>query len=181
MDIRDLMIGDYVAVGDNKTVIKVTRISKSMNEFVVVYEDSNGDIREFSNDEVHPIVLTKDMLIKNGFVAENVWNGVDDLTYHIEQKNAIAFEDSKITFDSKIEITVQIISETNILKLTISLKKDVLILKLSILMVCTMFTNSFRCFAQQKQKLLLTILNYEYKERYYKFVAQSERLYPRAI
>ena len=47
------MIGDYVAVGDNKTVIKVTRISKSMNEFVVVYEDSNGDIREFSNDEVH--------------------------------------------------------------------------------------------------------------------------------
>ena len=113
MDIRDLMIGDYVAVGDNKTVIKVTRISKSMNEFVVVYEDSNGDIREFSNDEVHPIVLTKDMLIKNGFVAENVWNGVDDLTYHIEQKNAIAFEDSKITFDSKIEITVQIISETN--------------------------------------------------------------------
>ena len=107
------MIGDYVAVGDNKTVIKVTHISKSMNEFVVVHEDSNGDIREFSNDEVHPIVLTKDMLIKNGFVAENVWNGVDDLTYHIEQKNAIAFEDSKITFDSKIEITVQIISETN--------------------------------------------------------------------
>ena len=107
------MIGDYVAVGNNKTVIKVTHISKSMNEFVVVYEDSNGDIREFSNDEVHPIVLTKDMLIKNGFVAENVWNGVDDLTYHIEQKNAIAFEDSKITFDSKIEITVQIISETN--------------------------------------------------------------------
>ena len=107
------MIGDYVAVGDNTTVIKVTHISKSMNEFVVVYEDSNGDIREFSNDEVHPIVLTKDMLIKNGFVAENVWNGVDDLTYHIEQKNAIAFEDSKITFDSKIEITVQIISETN--------------------------------------------------------------------
>ena len=107
------MIGDYVAVGDNKTVIKVTHISKSMNEFVVVYEDSNGDIREFSNDEVHPIVLTKNMLIKNGFVAENVWNGVDDLTYHIEQKNAIAFEDSKITFDSKIEITVQIISETN--------------------------------------------------------------------
>ena len=113
MDIRDLMIGAYVAVGDNTPVIKVTRISKSMNEFVVVYEDSNGDIREFSNDEVHPIVLTKDMLIKNGFVAENVWNGVDDLTYHIEQKNAIAFEDSKITFDSKIEITVQIISETN--------------------------------------------------------------------
>ena len=107
------MIGDYIAVGDNKTVIKVTRISKSMNEFVVVYEDSNGDIREFSNDEVHPIVLTKDMLIKNGFVAENVWNGVDDLTYHIEQKNVIAFEDSKITFDSKIEITVQIISETD--------------------------------------------------------------------
>ena len=107
------MNGDYIAVGDNKTVIKVTHISKSMNEFVVVHEDSNGDIREFSNDEVHPIVLTKDMLIKNGFVAENVWNGVDDLTYHIEQKNAIAFEDSKITFDSKIEITVQIISETN--------------------------------------------------------------------
>ena len=113
MDIRDLMIGDYVAVGDNKTVIKVTQIGKSMNDFVVVHEDSNGDTREFSNDEVHPIVLTKDMLIKNGFVAENVWNGVDDLTYHIEQKNAIAFEDSKITFDSKIEITVQIISETN--------------------------------------------------------------------
>ena len=107
------MIGDYIAVGDNKTVIKVTQIGKSMNDFVVVHEDSNGDIREFSNDEVHPIVLTKDMLIKNGFVAENVWNGVDDLTYHIEQKNAIAFEDSKITFDSKIEITVQIISETN--------------------------------------------------------------------
>ena len=113
MDVRDLMIGDYVAIGDNKTVIKVTQIGKSMNDFVVVHEDSNGDIREFSNDEVHPIVLTKDMLIKNGFVAENVWNGVDDLTYHIEQKNAIAFEDSKITFDSKIEITVQIISETN--------------------------------------------------------------------
>ena len=47
------MIGDYIAVGDNKTVIKVTHIGKSMNEFVVVYEDSNGDIREFSNDEVH--------------------------------------------------------------------------------------------------------------------------------
>ena len=50
MDIRDLMIGDYVAVGDNKTVIKVTQICKSMNDFVVVHEDSNGDIREFSND-----------------------------------------------------------------------------------------------------------------------------------
>ena len=67
MDIRDLMIGDYIAVGDNKTVIKVTQIGKSMNDFVVVHEDSNGDIREFSNDEVHPIVLTRDILIKNGF------------------------------------------------------------------------------------------------------------------
>ena len=113
MDVRDLMIGDYVAVGNNKTVIKVTQIVKSMNEFVVVYEDSNGDIREFSNDEVHPIVLTKDMLIKNGFVAENVWNGVDDLTYHIEQKNAIAFEDSKITFDSRVKIEVQFNNKTN--------------------------------------------------------------------
>ena len=113
MAIRDSMIGDHIALAENKTVIKVTQTCKSMNDFVVVHEDSNGDIREFSNDEVHPIVLTKDMLIKNGFVTENVWNGVDDLTYHIEQKNAIAFEDSKITFDSKIEITVQIISETN--------------------------------------------------------------------
>ena len=31
------MIGDYIAVGDTKTVIKVTHIVKSMNEFVVVY------------------------------------------------------------------------------------------------------------------------------------------------
>ena len=107
------MIGDYVAVGDNKTVIKVTHIGKSMNEFVVVHEDSNGDIREFSNDEVHPIVLTKDMLIKNGFVAKNVWNGIDDLTYNIEQKNAIKFEDYNVTFDSKIKIEVQINNKTN--------------------------------------------------------------------
>ena len=47
------MLGDYIAVGDTKTIIKVTQIGKSMSEFVVVYEDSNGDIREFSNDEVH--------------------------------------------------------------------------------------------------------------------------------
>ena len=113
MDIRDLMIGDYVAIGDNKTVIKVTHIGKSMNEFVVVYEDSNGDIREFSNDEVHPIVLTRDILIKNGFVAETVWNGIDDLTYHIEQKNAIKFEDYNVTFDSKIKIEVQFNNKTN--------------------------------------------------------------------
>ena len=72
MDVRDLMLGDYVAVGDKKTVIKVERIGKSMNGYVVIYEDSNGDVHEFSNDEVHSIVLTKDMLIKNGFVAENV-------------------------------------------------------------------------------------------------------------
>ena len=107
------MIGDYIAVGDNKTVIKVTHIGKSMNDFIVVYEDSNGDIREFSNDEVHPIVLTKDMLIKNGFVAKNVWNGIDDLTYHIEQKNAIKFEDYNVTFDSKVKIEVQINNKTN--------------------------------------------------------------------
>ena len=107
------MIGDYVAIGDTKTVIKVTHIGKSMNEFVVVYEDSNGDIREFSNDEVHPIVLTKDILIKNGFVAKNVWNGIDDLTYHIEQKNGIRFEDYKVTFDSKIKIEVQFNDKTN--------------------------------------------------------------------
>lgn len=107
------MIGDYVAVDDNKTVIKVTHISKSMNEFVVVYEDSNGDIREFSNEEVHPIVLTRDILIKNGFVANNVWNGIDDLTYHIEQKNDIRFEDYKVTFDSKIKIEVQFNDKTN--------------------------------------------------------------------
>ena len=113
MDIRDLMIGDYIAVGDNKTVIKVTHISKPMNEFVVVYEDSNGDIREFSNDEVHPIVLTKDMLIKNGFVAKNVWNGIDDLTYHIEQKNGISFEDYNFTFDSRVKIEVQFNNKTN--------------------------------------------------------------------
>ena len=113
MDIRDLMIGDYVAIGDNKTVIKVTHIGKSMNEFVVVYEDSNGDIREFSNDEVHPIVLTKDMLIKNGFVAKTVWNGIDDLTYHIEQKNAISFEDYNVTFDSRVKIEVQFNNKTN--------------------------------------------------------------------
>ena len=113
MDIRDLMIGDYVAVGDNKTVIKVTQIGKSMNEFVVVYEDSNGVIREFSNDEVYPIVLTKDMLIKNGFVAKTVWNGIDDLTYHIEQKNVISFEDSNITFDSRVKIEVQFNNKTN--------------------------------------------------------------------
>ena len=113
MDVRDLMIGDYVAIGDNKTVIKVTHIGKSMSEFVVVYEDSNGDIREFSNDEVHPIVLTKEILIKNGFVAKNVWNGIDDLTYNIEQKNAIKFEDYNVTFDSKIKIEVQINNKTN--------------------------------------------------------------------
>ena len=81
--------------------------------FVVVYKDSNGVIHKFSNDEVHPIVLTKDILINNGFVAKNVWNGIDDLTYHIEYKNTIAFEDSKLSFVSKIKITVQIINETN--------------------------------------------------------------------
>ena len=113
MDIRDLMLGDYIAVGDNKTVIKVTHISKSMNEFVVVYEESNGVIREFSNEEVYPIVLTKDILIKNGFVAKNVWNGIDDLTYHIEQKNAIAFEDYNVTFDSRVKIEVQFNNKTN--------------------------------------------------------------------
>ena len=113
MDIRHFMMGDYVAVGNNKTVIKVTHIGKSMNEFVVVYEDSNGDIREFSNDEVHPIVLTKDMLIKNGFVAKTVWNGIDDLTYHIEQKNAISFEDYNVTFDSRVKIEVQFNNKTN--------------------------------------------------------------------
>ena len=107
------MIGDYIAVGDTKTIIKVTRIGKSMNEFVVVYENSNGDIQEFSNDEVYPIVLTKDILIKNGFVTKNVWNGIDDLSYHIEQKNAIAFEDYNVTFDSKIKIEVQINNKTN--------------------------------------------------------------------
>ena len=107
------MIGDYIAVGDNKTVIKVTHISKSMNEFVVVYEDSNGDIREFSNEEVYPIVLTKEILIKNGFVAKNVWNGIDDLAYHIEQKNAIKFEDYNVTFDSKVNIEVQINNKSN--------------------------------------------------------------------
>ena len=107
------MIGDYIAVGDTKTVIKVTRIGKSMNEFVVVYEDSNGDIKEFSNYEVHPIVLTRDILIKNGFVAKNVWNGIDDLTYHVEQKNAIAFEDYNVTFDSRIKIEVQFNNKTN--------------------------------------------------------------------
>ena len=113
MDVRDLMLGDYIAVGDTKTIIKVTQIGKSMSEFVVVYEDSNGDIREFSNDEVHPIVLTKDILIKNGFVAKNVWNGIDDLTYHIEQKNGIKFEDYNVTFDSKVKIEVQINNKTN--------------------------------------------------------------------
>ena len=113
MDVRDLMIGDYIAVGDNKTVIKVTHIGKSMNEFVVVYEDSNGDIKEFSNYEVHPIVLTRDILIKNGFVAKNVWNGIDDLTYHIEQKNAITFEDYNVTFDSRVKIEVQFNNKTN--------------------------------------------------------------------
>ena len=107
------MLGDYIAVGVNKTVIKVTHIGKSMSEFVVVYEDSNGDIREFSNDEVHPIVLTKEILIKNGFVAKNVWNGIDDLTYNIEQKNGIKFEDYNVTFDSKIKIEVQINNKTN--------------------------------------------------------------------
>ena len=113
MDVRDLMIGDYIAVGDNKTVIKVTNIGKSMNEFIVFHEDSNGDIREFSNDEVHPIVLTRDILIKNGFAAKTVWNGIDDLTYHIEQKNAIKFEDYNVTFDSKIKIEVQFNNKTN--------------------------------------------------------------------
>ena len=113
MDVRDLMIGDYIAIGDNKTVIKVTHIGKSMNDFVVVYEDSNGDIRDFSNDEIHPIVLTRDILIKNGFVAETVWNGIDNLTYHIEQKNAIKFEDYNVTFDSKIKIEVQFNNKTN--------------------------------------------------------------------
>lgn len=113
MDVRDLMIGDYVAVGNNKTVIKVTQIVKSMNEFVVVYENSNGVIHEYSNDDVHPIALTKDILIKNGFVANNVWNGIDDLTYHIEQKNGIRFEDYKFTFDSKIKIEVQFNNKIN--------------------------------------------------------------------
>lgn len=113
MDIRDLMIGDYVAVGGNKLVIKVTHIGKSTSGFVVVHEDSNGDIHEFSNDEVHPIALTKDILIKNGFVANNVWNGIDDLTYHIEQKNAIKFEDYKFTFDSRVKIEAQFNNKTN--------------------------------------------------------------------
>ena len=113
MDIRDLMLGDYIAVGDNKTVIKVTHIGQSMSGFVVVHEDSNGVIHEYSNDEVHPIALTKDILIKNGFVTNNVWNGIDDLTYHIEQKNAIKFEDYKFTFDSRVKIEVQFNNKTN--------------------------------------------------------------------
>ena len=107
------MIGDYISAGDKKTVIKVTQIGKSMSEFVVVHEDSNGDIQEFSNDEVHPIVLTKEILIKNGFVAKNVWNGIDDLTYHIEQKNGIKFEDYNVTFDSRVKIEVQFNNKTN--------------------------------------------------------------------
>ena len=107
------MIGDYISAGDKKTVIKVTQIGKSMSEFVVVHEDSNGDIQEFSNDEVYPIVLTKDILIKNGFVTKNVWNGIDDLTYHVEHKNAIKFEDYNVTFDSKVKIEVQINNKTN--------------------------------------------------------------------
>ena len=107
------MIGDYISAGDKKTVIKVTQIGKSMSEFVVVHEDSNGDIQEFSNDEVYPIVLTKDILIKNGFVTKNVWNGIDDLTYHVEHKNAIKFEDYNVTFDSKVKIEVQMKNKTN--------------------------------------------------------------------
>ena len=147
MDVSDLMLGDYITVDDNKTVIKVTQIGKSMNEFVVVYEDSNGDIKEFSNDEVHPIVLTKDILIKNGFVAETVWNGIDDLRYHIEQKNGITFEDCKFTFNSKIKIEVRLPTKSDVLKLTISLKKESPILKLSMLKAFIMFMNSFRCSA----------------------------------
>ena len=53
------------------------------------------------------------MLIKNGFVAKTVWNGIDDLTYHIEQKNAISFEDYNVTFDSRVKIEVQFNNKTN--------------------------------------------------------------------
>ena len=35
------------------------------------------------------------------------------MTYHIEQKNAIAFEDYNVTFDSRVKIEIQFNNKTN--------------------------------------------------------------------
>ena len=35
------------------------------------------------------------------------------MTYHVEHKNAIKFEDYNVTFDSKVKIEVQINNKTN--------------------------------------------------------------------
>ncbi len=69
MKAEELMIGDYVFVGDDKTPIKITHISKS------------GDY-----SYLKPIPLTVEILEKNGFVKHLPEDNIVYFTITINKK-----------------------------------------------------------------------------------------------
>ena len=78
MDIKSLMIGDWVYDTHNRQNGRVQEIGSGM-----VMLNCN-DLYEF--DEIEPIPLTKEILEKNGFSHNEIWHNsyVDIENYHID-------------------------------------------------------------------------------------------------
>ncbi len=65
---KDLMIGDYFRTKFAQKVVKVKEIKQSC-----VYTENNG----YEYNEIEPILLTPEILEKNGFKRDPLWHHCD--------------------------------------------------------------------------------------------------------
>ena len=62
MEAKDLMIGDWVRVKRTQKMVKVKEVKQSC-----IYTEDNG----YEYDEIEPILLTSNILEKNGWIYNN--------------------------------------------------------------------------------------------------------------
>ena len=73
MNVYDLMIGDFVRFDEDTCVIEELRVDGTAVLVAMNTDLTSVDGDQVDVEELYPIPLTKEILVKNGF--EKTWNG----------------------------------------------------------------------------------------------------------
>ena len=97
----ELRLGNWVYDGNyTKFPMQVETISK---DYVYLdFEGNEGDVYECSNEEIHPIPITGEILKKIGFVKHNLYGYKEHFIYRYECSNRLeltALFDSDFSLD----------------------------------------------------------------------------------
>lgn len=107
MDCRDLMIGDWVILkGNGIFPDQITKVSDVSSDGIFVWDCDNLIYAE----EINPILLTEEILVKNGFriqiTDDNsrwLWVTNNSWLHYSERHNYWYYEDMKITYVHQLQ------------------------------------------------------------------------------